>query len=269
MEFQFDHDLHIHSVCSQCAKDPNQTPERILEHACQKRLKTVCVTDHFWDESIPGASEWYERQSYHHISKYLPLPKGENVRFLFGCEAEQMISGELSIAKEHYDRFDFIIAATTHFHRVGLTVTEQMAQTPLTRAKAWVDRLEAVLNADLPFHKMGIAHLTCKLIAPTRELLLQTLDAIPNTELFGLFRKAAELGIGIELNGGALKCTPEEEDIILRPYRIAKHCGCKFYCGSDAHQLTETEPGYAAIRQAITMLGLEETDKMPFLSGKV
>lgn len=60
MRYAYDHDFHIHSALSLCSRDPEQSPERILKYAQDNRLKTVCLTDHFWDERVPGASDWYE-----------------------------------------------------------------------------------------------------------------------------------------------------------------------------------------------------------------
>ncbi|MBR6552918.1 MAG: hypothetical protein IKT89_08795, partial [Clostridia bacterium] len=96
-------------------------------------------------------------------------------------------------------------------------------------------RFEAVLGMDLPFHKIGIAHLTCGLIAPNREEYLEVIELIDTDEMKRVFKKAAKLGVGIELNSADMKFNEKEADIILRPYRIAKECGCKFYLGSDAH----------------------------------
>ena len=52
MRFTYDHDLHIHSRISPCGGDPNQTPERILQYAVDNGLKTICVTDHYWDGTV-------------------------------------------------------------------------------------------------------------------------------------------------------------------------------------------------------------------------
>ena len=58
------------------------------------------------------------------------------------------------------------------------------------------------------------------------------------------FRKVCE-----ETDGQLFKNFSEEEkETILRPYRIAKRCGCKFYCGSDAHTPSEFE-GYKEIME--------------------
>ena len=47
-----------------------------------------------------------------------------------------------------------------------------------------------------------------------------------------LFTKAAQLGVGIELNSYDMNFTDNESETVLRPYRIVKKCGCKFYLGT-------------------------------------
>ena len=88
MRYSFDHDLHIHSQISSCSNHPEQTTERLLQYAKDNSLSTICLTDHFWDETVDGASDWYRPQNYKHIAAAKPLPQGENTRFLFGCETE-------------------------------------------------------------------------------------------------------------------------------------------------------------------------------------
>ena len=74
-------------------------------------------------------------------------------------------------------------------------------------------------------------------------------------------KKAAEKGVGIELNYGDMTFSDEEEKTILRPYRIAKKCGCKFYLGCDAHHPSSLERANGFFKRAIDYLELEETDK--------
>lgn len=263
MKYVIDNDLHIHSHISLCSGDPNQTNERILQYAVENNLKTICLTDHFWDESVEILPEsWYKGQGYDHIAAALPLPQKEGVRFLFGCETELDRTLTLGIAKEHLDRFDFIIIPTTHMHMNGFTLTDAEGQNAQTRASAWVTRLDAVLSMDLPFYKVGIAHLTCSLIAPQREMYLETLSLLPDEEMYRLFTKAAKLGVGIELNEN-LKAG--EEEIVLRPYRIAKACGCKFYLGSDAHTVGGLGGAMKKFQTMIDALALTEDDKFAFL----
>lgn len=266
MKYIIDNDLHIHSKISSCSNDPEQTNERILHYAEENGLRTICLTDHFWDETVEGASSWYRPQNYKHIAAAMPLPQGENVRFLFGCETELNKDLTLGVSKEKFGLFDFIIIPTTHFHMTGYTLSEEESANASNRASAWVKRLDAVLNMDLPFHKIGIAHLTCSAIAPTREEYIEVLKLIPQSELKRLFEKAAELGVGIELNSSDMNFSNEEESVVLRPYKIAKSCGCKFYLGSDAHDPSGLDKAKVIFERAVDLLELTEEDKF-IISG--
>lgn len=261
MKYMVDNDLHIHSKISLCSDDPEQTNERILRYAEENGLKTICLTNHFWDETVDGASDWYAKQNLTHISAAKPLPQSDNVRFLFGCETELNRFLTLGISKERFDLFDFVIIPTTHFHMKGYTLSQDEASCAQSRAKAWIKRLDAVLHMDLPFYKIGLAHLTCDLIAPTREEYIEVLRLLPAGEMERLFEKAAQLGVGIELNADDMNFNDEEADIVLRPYRIAKECGCKFYLGSDAHRHNKLDMAKAIFEKAVDILALKEEDK--------
>ena len=261
MKYIIDNDLHIHSQLSSCSQDPEQTSERILQYALENGLTTICLTDHFWDDAVDGASEWYSDQHYQHIAQAKPLPQAEGVRFLFGCETDLDKHLTLGLSKEKYDLFDFIIIPTTHFHMKGFTLFDEERSSPESRAKAWVKRFDAVLNMDLPFRKVGIAHLTCRLIAPTKEEYLEVLKLLPQEEMERLFTKAAKLGVGIELNASDMGFAEENAETVLRIYRIAKKCGCKFYLGSDAHRPNAFENTQKVFERAVNLLGLTEEDK--------
>ena len=88
MKYRVDNDLHIHTHLSSCSADPEQNTDRLLKYAAENRLSAICVTDHFWDSGVPGASEWYAPQNYEHIARSKPLPTADGVRFLFGCETD-------------------------------------------------------------------------------------------------------------------------------------------------------------------------------------
>ncbi|MBQ6846268.1 MAG: PHP domain-containing protein [Oscillospiraceae bacterium] len=261
MKYIVDNDLHIHSYLSSCSDDPEQTPEAILSHAKKYGLKTICLTDHFWDSAVPGASEWYAPQDFSHIKKSKPLPQSEGIRFLFGCEADLDKFRTLGIDKSRFYEFDFIIISTTHFHMTGFTLHDEERASAKNRAKAWVERLDTIFDMDLPFHKIGLAHLACKLIAPERAELLEVLSLIPETEMKRIFTKAAKLGVGIELNSSDMSFSDDEKDIILKPFKIAKECGCKFYFGSDAHHPERLSESIEKFQRAVEELNLTEEDK--------
>lgn len=260
MRYIIDHDLHIHSCLSTCSKCPEQTPERIAQYAVEEGLHTVCLTDHFWDETVPGASNWYSVQNYGHICRAKPLPQPEGVRFLFGCETELDRNMTLGISRERMDAMDFINIPVTHFHMKLVMEPEDRASQE-ARVRLWLSRLDGVLSMDLPFHKVGLVHLTCPLIAVEREDYLRTLEALPEDRLKTLFQKAAQVGVGIELNAYDIRAAEGAEDIVLRPYRIAKEQGCKFYYGSDSHGPAGFDKRIALFEKAITWLDLTEEDK--------
>ena len=139
--------------------------------------------------------------------------------------------------------------------------SDEETASPECRAKAWVKRFDAVLNMDLPFHKVGIAHLTCRLIAPTKEEYLEVLKLLPSEEMERLFTKAAKLGVGIELNASDMGFAEADAETVLRIYKIAKKCGCKFYLGSDAHRPNAFENTQNVFERAVNLLGLTEEDK--------
>ena len=264
MKYKIDHDYHIHSMLSSCSRDPEQNAKRILQYAKDKGLERICITDHFWDEKVEGASDWYAPQNYEHISRIKPLPSESGIDFLFGCESDMDKFFKVGIDADRYGDFDFVIIPTTHMHMKGFTVSEEDYCVDERVARLWVERFDALLQKDLPFHKIGIAHLCCYLMNKTsRDAYLHTLDLIPSEEMERLFTKAAKLGCGIEIN---THFAEHEADRILRMYRIAKACGCKFYFGSDAHGPDQFEDALAFGRHVVELLDLRESDK--FYIGK-
>ena len=111
MRFRFDHDYHIHSHLSLCSNDPEQTCENILAYGRRNGLRRLCLTDHYWDERIPGMQEFffYRDQNTERVRRSLPLPQAEDCTFLFGCETDMDKENRLGIPKERFDDFVFII----------------------------------------------------------------------------------------------------------------------------------------------------------------
>ena len=261
-KFTYDHDFHIHSRLSSCSHDPEQSPEQILRYAQKEGLKTIVLTDHFWDERVEGASKWYSTQDYPHISQSKPLPQSEGIRFLFGCETDMDKNLTLGCSRERMEELDFIVVPTTHFHMTNFTMSEEMLATPETRAEWWIKRIDALLAMDLPFHKIGVAHPTCGLInQKSPEDYLKTLSLIPEGDMERIFTKAASVGCGIELNKSGMPLNYGDVETVLRPYRIAKACGCKFYLGTDAHHPDTFVGMKEHLDRVITLLGLTESDK--------
>lgn len=262
MRYIFDNDLHIHSKISLCSNDPEQTSERILQYAAENNLKTICLTDHCWDEKVAssGTMDFYTIQNPQYISSSKPLPQKNGIEFLFGCETDMDKKFNIGISKERFDEFDFVVIPTTHFHMTNFTTPPEMIE-PEEKADYWLKRFDAIFDYEFPFHKIGIAHLTCGLIDSSREKFLKTIDAIDEDKMKRIFAKAQKAGVGIEINADDMKFKDSETETVLRPYRIAKEVGCKFYMGSDAHHPKELDEAKTYFERAIDLLELTEDDK--------
>lgn len=258
MRFVADHDFHIHSTVSLCCHDENQTPEAILRYAKENNFKKICLTNHLWDERVKSDAQWHEAQQFGCVSSVLPLPKDSEVSFLFGAEADMDYNFVVGVSEERYDAFDFIVIPTTHLHLVGNTVKTKI-KTPEEGAEIWLKRLKELLEKQLPWHKTGIAHLTCGHIF--RERTPEVISLLQDKDLYEVFSDCAKKGVGIELNMKTLFSSDEEKDILLRPYYIAKDCGCKFYLGSDAHKTAALDTAKENFENIITLLDLKESDK--------
>jgi len=266
MRYKVDHDLHIHTQLSSCSNDPEQNAQALLDYAKANGLSRICVTDHYWDREVKGASDWYKPQDFDHISEIKPLPQSEGIEFLFGAETEFTKDLRVAMPRSRYGDFDFVIIPTTHLHMNGLTIAQSDVDSPDTniiRARLWVSRLEGLLSQDLPFHKIGIAHLACGLNnnRGTFEDYLCTINAIPDADMERLFALAAERGCGIELNQDDILRMMKATDEVCRMFRIAKGMGCKFYMGSDAHHPKSLIFAKERFEYAVDTLGLCESDK--------
>lgn len=261
-KFAIDHDLHLHSQLSLCSNDPQQTADALLAYGEREGLSHICVTDHYWDENVPGASGWYAAQNFAHVQGILPLPKSDACKFHFGCEIDMDRFLTLGISDKTMDAFEFIIVPTSHLHMSGFTIAPEDVSV-VRRAELYMQRNHALLDMDLPFEKMGLAHFTCSLMAKNCEGSRDDiLNAIPDADFAALFARVAKSGMGVELN---VSLTDPQSADTMRPYHIAKEQGCKFYLGSDAHHPAGLDAARARFEAVIDALELYEEHKFkPF-----
>lgn len=227
-------DLHIHTRLSLCSGDPLQTPANIVGKARELRLDQICLTDHLWDGSVPGASEWYGRQDLEHIRESLaemPADTGD-VDVFFGCETEYLGGERIGISARTAAELDFILVPISHFHMKGY-VRPEGVETPAEIADLWFSRYRELMELDLPWRKIGLAHVTCVCVEGLQRDFLEIALEMPVRELF---EKTAERGIAVEINGSSLYAG-EAAVLNLELYRMMKECGCLFTLGSDSHGL--------------------------------
>ena len=117
-------------------------------------------------------------------------------------------------------------------------------------------------KSGLPLKKVGIPHLTTALFVPDKTWggVERCLEMISDDQMKHLFGQAAKAGVGIELNFEPFKCAHIMESV-LRPYKIAIECGCKFYLGSDAHTVGMLNKAMADFEKMIDLLDLTEDQK--------
>ena len=267
MRYIVDHDFHIHSGGSMCSGDPMQTPARILQYGLDEGYAAVALTDHFWDETVPmprggWGPDFYTSQNWPHITKQLPLPSHDNIRFIFGAEVDMTMDGSVGVSPERLAQMDILLISISHFHMTDFTISAADAATPEGRAKVLLDKLDLLLTYDLPWHKISLAHLTGpKLGGGDPDFHCEVLRLVQGERLTALFKKAAALGVAIELNTGTFRFgNKAEEAAVVAFYAHAKECGCKFTFGSDEHKSN----GFGYHRQRgqrmADALGLTEED---------
>jgi histidinol phosphatase-like PHP family hydrolase len=253
------HDYHLHSTLSACCHDERMRPDAVLAHAAQHGYEEICLTDHLWDSDVPGASSWYRPQDIPHVRAALPLPQNGTVRFFFGCETEYCGGDKLGLSRARFDDFDFVAIPTTHMHMRGFVRPETVA-TEAQMVELYVDRLEELACLDLPWSTVGIAHLTCNLLFKEGDVgaILRQLD---EERLLRVFDRLGRAGAGIELNTSSLANWQTDPDTWLRPYRLAKRAGCRFYSASDAHVLENLGQIATVIPGVVAALELTELDR--------
>ncbi len=263
----------MHSSRSFCSRDPEQTPEKLIAAAKADGFTEICVTDHFWDEAVPGIEGLELEQNYANLSANLPLPKDDEVTLHFGCETDLDSRFVLGIAPEHYDWFELILVSPSHMHLTGFTVQEDL--TLAQRSVLYYERNEAIFQMDLPFYKVGLTHFTTGHLVRGAGFSgkyphLDVIDGISDSALYDLFHTVAQKRAGVELNF-EMSYYDNERDLerSLRPYYIAKDCGCRFYFGSDAHHPRSFLNRRACFEAIVEKLDLQESEKFrPFLKGK-
>ena len=256
--FPVRHDLHCHSFLSAFCEEESCTAPAIFALAKAMGYDTLCLTDHMWGPAVPGSSDWYAPQTPEHVLSACRYAEGYGLRCLVGCETEYGCAG-LALAPEHFDLFDFVAIPPNHMHfeglvrPAGLTGTENMAA-------LFTDRLDEISRLAVPMEKTGIAHLTCRLLY--REgTVAEVVRRMDEKRLKAIFRRFADRGAGIELNAVAFRELDDSPAEILLLYSIAKDCGCRFYCASDAHRLSSYRRVEEVLPRVVAALGLTAEDR--------
>jgi histidinol phosphatase-like PHP family hydrolase len=260
------HDIHVHTVLSSCAKDALATPTNYIQRAAELGLKTIGFANHVWDRSIPGASAWYQPQDMEHILTIREqIPEDTlGVKVLIGCESEYWGDGKVGISRAAADQLDYILLPMSHTHMKGfvapgsITSLAELSQLLVKRFHEVVD-LRIATGIAHPFFPIGYTEQVDEIIA-----------GISDTQFEDCFGKAAEAGVSIEIQPkffpSLLGRTIEgfHDATYLRVLSLAKRCGCYFHFGSDAHSVAAID-AITILDQVALQLGIDQDDILPAL----
>jgi histidinol phosphatase-like PHP family hydrolase len=262
-EMKIEHDLHIHTWLSSCSGDPDAGAENYIRLAAEKGLKVIGFANHFWDNRVPGASDWYRPQDFSHIMKIKEqIPEDRlGVKVLVGCETEYCGRGKVGITRETAEQLDFVLIPMSHLHMKGF-VLDQNVTSSEEAARVMVDRFKEVIELGLA---TGIAHPFLPFgFDPVDEIL----SCISDDEFVECFGRAAELGISMELNASSFPGSHGKErdtfhdETFIRVFSLAKACGCLFHFASDAHS-PKNMHGLFEMEAIVNLLGITEDHILP------
>ena len=114
------HDIHMHTFFSSCScMDTEASMLNCIKRAAELGHKVLGVSNHMWDERVPGASNWYKGQNIDYVLEEKgAIPEDTfGVKVLFGAESEFFgMSNTLGITAESARKFDYILVPHTHTH---------------------------------------------------------------------------------------------------------------------------------------------------------
>ncbi len=141
------HDMHNHTLFSSCCYDPAATMKAFVDKAYELGHSVIGISNHLWDEKVPGANGWYKGQTidYGFEGKYAIPADTHGVKVLFGTETEYCgLSDTLGMKAETAARFDFVQIPHTHTHMKNFVIAEN------PDVKAYRAKLAADIEAALP-----------------------------------------------------------------------------------------------------------------------
>ena len=121
------HDFHTHTLHSSCCYDPEATISAFVDKASELGLHSIGISNHVWDETVPGSSGWYKGQTVKYVLEgKCAIPEDtKGVKVMFGCECEYCgMSDTLGMTAENGKKFDYVLVPHTHTHMKNFVIAE-------------------------------------------------------------------------------------------------------------------------------------------------
>jgi len=116
------HDIHTHSTLSHCCYDPEASIANYVRRAAELGHKVFGISNHIWDEKVPGASRWYKNQTISYgLEARDSVPADTcGMKVLIGVETEYFAASDtLGMLAETAKQFDYVLVPHSHIHMRG------------------------------------------------------------------------------------------------------------------------------------------------------
>ena len=231
-------DLHLHTHLSLCAS-PDSSVAKFATAATELGLTAIGISNHYREAGIPGGDPFYEIQNFDHISSEFAEIAAQNtpqLRILRGAEVEYSPEiGDAAISPEHASKLDYVLFTNSHTH---LTMPKAYYDDRRKHAHFMLNAYLDMLNGQVADKITAVAHPFAAVCCPyDRDSLL---PLISDHEYMQCFRQSAEHDIALEINTdlwSGYKTLPKLwNSEMMRIFKLARRCGCRFTFGSDAHR---------------------------------
>jgi len=237
------HNLHVHSVVSNCAKREMLIPD-IAAEAQRVGLNTIAIVDHI------DLAEEPDREEAVLANRKIVEKLDGPVRVLAGSETTVIAPGVPAASEATRRDLDIVLLALNHYHLAN--VERPQPETPEAYAKHHLLMMRSA--AALPYVHV-IAHPFCHSKLPDLDLA-ETLAAYDTGEVRETLALLAQAGIRLEINPGHVRVAPQ---FFGDAVRIARQVGLRFTTGSDAHRLENIAYG-DHVGPLLESIGLREED---------
>ena len=257
------YDIHIHTRLSDCA-DRKATIASMLSAAEAAGLSLVGFSDHAWDETVPGASDWYKIQGYKRLAarrEELKELDTRGIKVLCGAEGEfaNLLLG-LSDAGAEY--VDYVIVPHSHTHMGGFVLPEDCIGNAEKHARYLVKSLLALCRHERKDLFCGIAHpmfpVGCKYDYFAR-VLSHISDSVYD-ECAAAIResdKMPEFNIDCALWANGSDASRYEYARFLDALKRGRN---KMFVGSDAHSAPQLVQNHSLLQTALCAMSVAQED---------
>jgi len=257
------YDIHIHTRLSDCA-DRNADIAAMLSAAKSAGLELIGFSDHAWDETIPGASDWYKIQGYKRLAarrSELKALDTRGIKVLCGAEGE-FANLLLGLGDAGAEYVDYVIVPHSHTHMGGFVLPEDCIGNAEKHAGYLVKSLLALCRCEGRELFCGIAHPMFP-VGCQYDYFARVLSNISDSEFDECAAAIKESGKMPEFNidcalwangSDASRCE------YARFLAALKRGGNKMFVGSDAHSASQLVHNHANMTAALNAMSLSESD---------